>query len=578
MRKMFVIVALAAYFVSHVLYGCKEEVPFTTDNTDTVNITQIAGVPINGVRIAWDYSSETYITSKGWYARMRRLSDNSLIAVYDDQSGNSAMKRSYDNGKTWLFYGNIFSSFYQNSVLCLAVNPEIYQLRNGDILAVCNNRPVKDEIVPFSISIRRSTDMGQNWTSPEIIYEGQPRWSDGCWEPTLLELPNGDVQLYFTDEGKFQLSNEQETRMMVSHDGGKSWDKTIRDVSFRTGARDGMPVPLLLEDEVIVSIESNPVWALLRPNILRTKLANPWSQQIVANSPEREDTGIQFGNNIRGAGPYIMRIPTGEVILSYQTNSDRIDSEHETVEVAVADRRGTNFSKISKPFDLSLYESATWNSVMLWDSTKIAVVSSLGNSSGQVGVCYKLGHIIPALKINNATPIIDGVLSEKEWDVAQEIFIGNKSNDNMISKLLFDDKNVYVSVLVNDTKIFSGISNTDGVNLYFDPYNTKYTSIGSKQFKITCTADGKVIAFQGKNTKWNEVTVSGIQAIVQKTNASYTIEMKVPFNFLLKTDRTAFRLTSEFLNYSSENLGYKEPIVNSNINQPNTWIEIDFNK
>ena len=434
--------------------------------------------------------------------------------------------------------------------------------------------------MPFSISIRRSSDLGQSWSSPITIFEGEPRWNDGCWEPTLLQLPNGDLQLYFTDEGRFQITNEQETRMMLSHDGGKTWDATIYNVSYRQGARDGMPVPVLLDDGIIVSIESNPVWEMLRPNILRTKISNPWPQQISANSPEREDPGIQFGNNVRGAGPYIIRIPTGEVLLSYQTNADRTDMNHETVEVAIGDNKGRNFSKITRPFDLSYEKSATWNSLMQWDSTCVAIVSSMDYSSSVVGVWYQLGYIIPVINIENGTPAIDGNLKEKEWKANFPIFIGSKSVDNLKMRFQFDSNNLYLNIAVSDKILFAGTTNADGVNLYFDPQDTKYTTIGSKQFKINCNLNGVVKLYQGKNTNWISVNNNEVQAFITKNamNQEYTVEMKIPLSFIKKTDLNSMRFNCEFLNYSNETTGYKEPLVNSNINQPNTWIEINFKK
>lgn len=102
-------------------------------------------------------------------------------------------------------------------------NSEIIQLANGDLLAACNYRPQTPEITPFAIAVRRSTDNGVTWSDPQIIYEAEPRFSDGCWEPSFLQLPNEEVQVYFANEGPYTHSNEQEISMMTSVDNGKTW-------------------------------------------------------------------------------------------------------------------------------------------------------------------------------------------------------------------------------------------------------------------------------------------------------------------------------------------------------------------
>jgi hypothetical protein len=550
------------------------------DTTDTIKVIQKAGESIDGVRIAWDYSSIGCISPKGWYARARRLQDNSLVAVYDDQTGNSAIRWSYDNGKSWSEPRNLFTAYIQNSVLIYTVNPEIIQLQNGDLIVGCNDRPIIDNVVPFSISIRLSKDMGKTWSAPQIIYEGQSLWNDGCWEPTFLQLPNGDLQMYFSDEGRFLTTDEQETRMMTSHDNGLTWDAIIKNVSYRSNARDGMPVPIIVGDEILVSIESNPVWELLRPNILRTEITNPWPFQLLADSQERTESGISFSSGVRGAAPYIVRIPSGEVILSYQTNGNRTDTNDETVEVAIGDKTGRNFSKLSRPFNLSLEKSATWNSIMLWDSTSVAVVSSVNYNSTTIGAWFQIGHIIPELIAEQASPTIDGAVTEAEWGKTFPIFIGSTSNSNLKAAVRYDAGNLYVAALVKDENLFVGNVNADGFNLYLDPQNSKYTTIGSKQYRIWCSYNGSVKVYQGKNGSWIEQLQNSVTAM-SKTDANYggyTVEMKIPLDAINKTDKNPMRLTLDQENFSTDTNGYSESVIFSNVDKPCTWLEVGFAK
>ena len=57
----------------------------------------------------------------------------------------------------------------------------------------------------------------------------------------FFQLPNGEVQVYFANEGPYTHSNEQEISMMTSVDNGKTWGG-YKTVCFRAGSRDGMPV------------------------------------------------------------------------------------------------------------------------------------------------------------------------------------------------------------------------------------------------------------------------------------------------------------------------------------------------
>ena len=543
-----------------------------------IDTVKTIGTTIDGSRIAWDYSSINCISPKGWYVRMKRLSNNYLIAVYDDQLGNSSFKRSIDNGKTWSSVRYLFNSYTQNNVYVISANPEICQLSNGDLIAACNNRPAVDNILPYSISVRRSTDMGQTWSSPIIIFEGEPRFNDGCWEPTFLELPDGTLQLYFTDEGRFKTTAEQETRMLTSHDGGNTWDAEIKNVSYRAGSRDGMPVGVISDDEIIVSIESFEPGNPLRPNILRTKINNPWPNQLTASAPERTNSGIIFQNGVRGAGPYIVKIPSGEILLSYQTNRNRPDMQHEVVEVAIGDKSASNFGKITQPFNLPPTKSATWNSLMLWDSTSVAVVSSVDYNSTTVGAWYQIGHIISKNVLPTGNPVIDGTLSQNEWKVSSQLFVGSKTNSNLKCNLLAGNNSLNIAIQVVDDTLFSSTNVSDGVNIYLDPQNKCFTSISQFQYKIWCSVNGEVILYQGLNGKWLKTQQTEIHSAITQnsTNDGYTIELSIPKTAINGLNSNVFRINTELVDYTSDTKGYSESLVHADATKPNTWFEMYY--
>src|SRR5690606_21619415 len=145
-----------------------------------------------------------------------------------------------------------------------------------------------------------------------------------------------------------------------------------RTVSFGKGKRDGMPVPLLLEKESLVAIEDNLVDPF-KPDIGRTALAHPWQHPVLGDSPQRTDALEEpMPDTVYGGAAYLTKLPSGEVLLSYQTTRGRSsDWELSTMEVAVGDRDARGFGKITQPFPIPLHRQAKWNSIALWDNETI---------------------------------------------------------------------------------------------------------------------------------------------------------------------------------------------------------------
>ena len=78
----------------------------------------VACEPLNGIRIAWDYSTMRKIAPKGGYARALRLTDRSVIVVYENREKTHTevvFVRSFDNGKTWSKPYVLFQSVCKNS-------------------------------------------------------------------------------------------------------------------------------------------------------------------------------------------------------------------------------------------------------------------------------------------------------------------------------------------------------------------------------------------------------------------------------------------------------------------------------
>ena len=124
-----------------------------------------------------------------------------------------------------------------------------------------------------------SKDGGKTWTADSLVYRADTHWENGCWEPAQIQLPSGEIQLYFANESPYRSSNEQEISMVRSHDNAMTWSE-LTTICLRADHRDGMPVPLLLNDGkgIVVAIEDNAAGRKFRPAIISTSMTDNGSQ------------------------------------------------------------------------------------------------------------------------------------------------------------------------------------------------------------------------------------------------------------------------------------------------------------
>lgn len=197
---------------------------------------------------------EPITVCKGGYGRVHPLADGTLMLVYS-LGGSDYGRISKDGGSTWGEPAMIMESYVHQGVTIRCSNPEFAQLSGsnpyhpGRIIFAANMRPEnkKSTVHPFSIVISVSDDGGRTWSARKPVYE-PPLWdedvSKGAWEPFVLELPDGRVQIYFTDNTPYYAVGDTRSNnisYIESSDGGDTWSKeTI--VCHTPGGWDGMPV------------------------------------------------------------------------------------------------------------------------------------------------------------------------------------------------------------------------------------------------------------------------------------------------------------------------------------------------
>ncbi|HEX8609389.1 MAG TPA: sialidase family protein, partial [Pedobacter sp.] len=328
--------------------------------------------------IVWDQQTLRKVSSSeggrhSGYGRIIQLQNKSLICVYES-SGSTVTVKSNDVGSSWSLATTIAA---QHDGISMAV-PDVIQLQSGRLIVFYNPRPRQPTPEKkFGIRCKMSDDNGKTWSGEQILYDADWQFENGCWEPSAVQLPNGEIQVFFANESDYRNSNEQNISMLRSVDNGNTWTKEREIVSFRQGSRDGMPVPVVLKNmqEVAFAIEDNGI-GNFKPYIIRNRLQDNWSRIVDAGSGNREYALIEkMSKEVYAGAPYLRQLKSGETILSYQGTEGRInDMQHADMKVVVGDDQARNFGAKSVPFVIPADKSCLWNSLaVLNDDTIIAV-------------------------------------------------------------------------------------------------------------------------------------------------------------------------------------------------------------
>ncbi|MCU4155639.1 exo-alpha-sialidase [Carboxylicivirga sp. A043] len=538
--------------------------------------------PVEGMRIAWDYRSMQKIVPQdgrvlSWsgYPRLKRLKDQSLFVTYEAQ-GNVECVVSTDEGQTWTMPTILFEKQTQTndqgqSTTVNMSNGELIELSDGTLLSACNYRPVEGGIVPFAIAVKRSTDKGQTWSEAQVIYEAETYFHDGCWEPSFLELPNGEVQVYFANEKPFTSSDEQNISMLRSHDKGITWDEQVVTVCFRAHHRDGMPVPVLLNDEIVVAIEDN-VSGQFKPYTVRTTIQDNWSSPVLAQSSQRDRALTEaYPNQVYAGAPYLVPIPGGTV-LSYQTTYQRGNNwELSTMEVAIGDAEGRNFSKQSRPFSVPLDREAKWNSVAMWDEQTVVAATSTSFNSPSCEVWIIKGHIIPSLSLQSANIQVDGSIDDDEW-AALPIFVGHTSANQISSGLKRVGEHLVIAAKLD---LDENANNQQAeVNFLVDAGNYCTEQAEKGLFKWVIQTDGSAHSFKGSKGSWIKQDFIGELKVSEKQPNIFEIELKIPFQILNWEEVSEFRFNTGIGYLNTEGEKVTEWMANSNGDASFSWCSV----
>lgn len=505
-------------------------------------VENIASKPsVGGIRIAWDYTTLIQVSDKNstdynGYARLVQLNDKKLMCTYES-GGAILVKTSSDFGSTWSEPIKVVSG----NALVNMTTPDILQLKDNSILICYNPRPIAGNgIEKFSINTIKSYDEGLTWKENQIVYEASSEFENGCWEPSALQTPSGEIQLFFSNENVYRNSNEQNISLIRSSDNGSTWSATPEIISFRVGKRDGMPSPILLKNqtEIVFSIEDNGVENQFKPYIIRNSITENWKQTVDANSNNRNYALEEvLSNEIYAGAPYLSQISTGEVLMSYQGTEDRAtnDINNADMKVVIGTNEAKNFNRKSTPFILSSGKSALWNSITVLDDDTVVALTTTNQFSNSSQIWMIKGHLLPEINATKETAVIDGLNNEAVWQKESPVFIGQKSTTQLEANFTYDTEFLYAFAQVKDSQIVNidDLTGSDGLNLYLDPKNKSLIAPGKSIFKLELGQSAIFSMYEGENSKWKKLeSPQGIVTTTVKTANGYRIEAKIPWIIL----------------------------------------------
>ena len=519
------------------------------------------GTAVDGVRLAWDYSSYTTIAEEGGcYARVIRLKGRELICAYET-AGTVAIRKSFDGGTTWGGKKIVINSYMQSGVKVNAANAEICQLADGRLLCAANYRPASEGVAPWSIAVSISDDGGNIWSERKIVYKADKYSANGCWEPYFLELPDGTVHLYFANEAPYTSSSEQEISFISSYDNGLSWSSKAKTVSFRKGFRDGMPVARIFNNEIVVAIEDN-VYGNFVPFTVRCSLSDIWSSPITDLSKGRSQALLEDlqDNNTYAGAPYLLKLSSGEAVMSYQ-RAYADNWELSLMEVVVGDKEARNFTRPSRPFQVPYGSSCLWNSLALIDDTTIAAVGSL-NSDKVTKPVMKKAVVMTDMCVQS------GIVSHLP------IFIGSRGQSNMRAGIAQTGSDFLFGFKVSDNTPFSSKDKSDGVYLYIDVLNKLWTDLYDGLFRIWLPSTGQAVISKYYKGAWRKM--ESLSVVKEDLSGGYKINLTLPKSLLGEINQSQIRIGMTLCDYSSTETGYEESLADMNCNAPCTWMPFNI--
>lgn len=262
--------------------------------------------------VTWEKDFRPIYPEVASYPRATVLSDGRVLVAFAHLTpvGRAiACVVSSDSGKSWAGYQRIC----EHPKPVDLDNAFPLQLADGTVLVAYRRHNRRKH--EFRIEVSSSKD-GDQWAVRSTVATG----SQGIWEPFLLALPDGKVQVYYaSEEGCYP---DQRIEVRTSTDDGKSWGTPVT-VAEKKGSRDGMPGVVRLNDQELLAVfeaQDVPPFRFVIRGVRSHDLGRTWSatRQLIC----RPDNPVAAP--WAAGAPSIIRLPDGRLMVSFQSDEENV--------------------------------------------------------------------------------------------------------------------------------------------------------------------------------------------------------------------------------------------------------------
>ena len=584
---------MALCFAGAFLCSCKPQKAAPEDIViHSINSLNAGEPVINDHAADWDksllepnYRQYTEVTGdklrirEANYPRIKKIADDRYILFYQDARVARNIYYSVSSDlKEWGLGLNLFASRSitvngESDTLCYSTC-DATVLQNGDIMAIASFRSSRNfrRTNEFNgLAMKISSDGGRTWGEEQIIYKGSN------WEPQILQLPDGEIQVYFTHGGpKIQPQMEagipesemvpsSGTAIIRSKDNGKTWDPYVMEPPYaahrvsqqyaytKKGIQvftDQIPCAILLNNTDTIALSMESMFVRDGEDVLYITTAYSDDNWAVGLGLDEEGPADKQENMWHGAAPYLRQFPSGETVLSY--NQKRF-------QIRLGDSLAREFGDPLFP----LNGTGRWGSLELIQSHIVvgtmAYVFEDKSEQNRIMISQNvLNHRIDAPR---ARIRVDG--DNTDWDDATDaLFVGSDSQAQAAVRPAKDDDNLYFLV----ERLDADLSDGDTVELYLADSGSD--TLDTNTLRLTVGPNGLMGAARFDGSDFAEIEAGGIQAAVtlQGTvgndgdeDTGYLVEVAVPrsllrisnqqlrWNVLLRDRGTDGRVTEDIL-------------------------------
>lgn len=579
------------------------------------------------VRISWDYNTyweqtsfnvknKSYTETECFYPRIKKLKDGSLLMVFmNNRVGFDIFTRkSIDNGLSWGDATMVRQRFaapspgIPNDVMIFST-PDFIELNNGKILLAYQWRFQKgynDSTYTnqnCGIEVMMSEDGGLTFSNPRIVYYGR------CWEPYLLQLPTGELQMYITDSNEFAVDKKQSgsyslrslacTALIRSFDNGKTWQnkkvvnfedgECITRTINEKGKFDGMPSAKLLQDNngMVMAIET---WSSTyqfdqSPYIIYSPNNENWRYK---NDLIRKEGGPenvrkkQLNKDFRGFGPYMEILPGGEILVQ----SNGIYKGQQGMWVFIGDKKAEEFSFASSPF------VGYWGSIAYIGNNEVISAGTFAYNQNEK---EKNGIKVIKGKLNYSKSIKEGITKSSSIDSFDKNnnnywFIGHETSSSAYLDFGYTRNSFDFTTCLFDKNLISFTpDNSDA--LEFLLYRANRRTGKNQLYRFAMNANGVFTLQSEKANSWMPQNVKDVKIIdfIRKgtinnskdEDLGFSAKVSVPWlligGYPDKDEKFKIHMRHRYKDVNKEYpFATVESIQGENSDIPETWLSVSF--